>query len=95
MDFQSMSADDRRQWSIDHVRLATTPLILAALDMTCSRFSLVFFGIMKGEFIGNDMIVIFDAFTFVPYGAVALANVQAGPTRYTGGSISGSISYLC
>ena len=72
-----MNSENRDEWSIENLRLATTPLVIAALDMTCSRFSLAFSKIMKGQFIGNDFITIFDAGTFVPYGQLALDNVQA------------------
>ena len=72
-----MSSENRDEWSIENLRLATTPLIIAALDMTCSRFSLAFSKVMKGQFIGNDFVAIFDAHTFVPYGKLALENVQA------------------
>ena len=70
-------ASTNREWCIDNLRLATTPLVIAALDMTCSRFSLAFSRIMKGQYISNDFITIFDATTFVPYGDVALENVKA------------------
>ena len=69
-----MSSENRDEWSIENLRLATTPLIIAALDMTCSRFSLAFSKVMKGQFIGNDFVAIFDAHTFVPYGKLALEN---------------------
>ena len=72
-----MNSANRDEWSVENLRLATTPLIIAALDMTCSRFSLAFSKVMKGQFICNDFITIFDAKTFVPYGQLALDNVQA------------------
>ena len=90
-----MDAKNRDEWSIDNLRLATTPLIIAALDMTCSRFSLAFSRVMKGQFIGDDFIVIFDEKTFVPYGRSALENVKAAyavTQRLSLGSVSPSMA---
>ena len=50
----TISVYPSKEWDIENLGLETTPLIRAALDVTCSRFSLKFVRMMVGVFIDND-----------------------------------------
>jgi hypothetical protein len=80
----TISVYPSKEWDIENLGLETTPLIRAALDVTCSRFSLKFVRMMVGVFIDNDFAHVFDATSFTPHGDDALQHVlraHAGLTR--------------